>query len=236
MNRHAAQGSRTDGFALIVVLFSLLILTALFAIAQNRSLSHLHDAASEERLIRNGQLARDLLDLAIALRHASGDERVTAFPVEVDGEPAVMRLQDVGGLVDLNTASPALLALLADRLVLPSDALARFRAWRRTPRRALRVSDFARVTGLDDENLPALLQIATVYSGRAGIAPEVAPQAVLDMLGASRPEDVPDTLRSPPSGANFVVTVLRDRAASDVPLGVIHVGSASDASRVLALE
>ncbi len=185
MQHPPAPTERKAGFALVVVLASLLVLAALFAAAQGRVIARLNDAAAEATLIARGQISRELLDLAIAARTA--DPRATRVTASLGGEEHVLVLQDVGGLIDVNTASPELLARLGDGLGLSPSALEAWRAWRRNPRRAIRVEDFARVTGLPPERMADLRAVATVQSGRPGLAPDLAPAGVLARLGAGRP-------------------------------------------------
>ena len=59
------------------------------------------------------------------------------------------------------------------------EAMADFIAWRRSGRRLLRV------TGAGQDRLAGLQAIATVHSGRRGIAPDLAPAGVLEILGTN---------------------------------------------------
>ncbi len=61
----------------------------------------------------------------------------------------------------------------------------------------LPVWDFLRVTGAGQERLAELQAIATVHSGRHGIAPDVTPAGVVALLGVA---GLPPTWLSPPSG------------------------------------
>ncbi len=103
-------------------------------------------------------------------------------------------------------------------------------AWRRAGRRLLRVGDFLRVTGAGQDRLAELLAVATVHSGRRGIAPGVTPQGVLAILG---PDELPPAWLSPPSGANYAVILLGERVRR---VGLVHVGQAVGDGRVLGVD
>ena len=98
------------------------------------------------------------------------------------------------------------------------EAMADFISWRRSGRRLLRVGDFLRVTGAGQDWLAELLAVATVHSGRRGIAPDVAPSGVLAILGQ---DELPPTWLSPPSGVNYAVVLLGETTRR---IGVVHVG------------
>ena len=104
--------------------------------------------------------------------------------------------------------------------------MADYIAWRRSGRRLLRASDFLRVTGAGQDRLADLQAIATVHSGRRGIAPDVAPAGVLETLGAN---DLPPAWLSPPSGVNYAVGV----GGSARWIGVVHLGQGVGDGRVL---
>ena len=94
----------------------------------------------------------------------------------------------------------------------------------------LRAGDFLRVTGAGQERLAELLAVATVHSGRRGIAPDVAPQGVLAILGQ---DELPPAWLSPPSGANYAVVLLGENARR---IGVVHVGQAVGDGRILGVD
>lgn len=89
----------------------------------------------------------------------------------------------IRGLIDLNTAAPDIVERVVEAFELGPEAMTDYIAWRRSGRRLLRVGDFLRVTGAGQERLAELLAVATVHSGRRGIAPDVAPSGVLEILG-----------------------------------------------------
>ncbi|MHA3915840.1 hypothetical protein [Halovulum sp. GXIMD14793] len=201
------------GFALITVLVSLATITLLFAAASTLTLTRLQDNA----ILRDLSLheVRTKTIAAVAMTHyASEDADLTApFSVQMEGEIWEVRLQDVSGLVDLNTASPALLKVVIGSLGLtPKEteaALTHLRTWRREGHRLLRISDAARIMKLDHLQAQNLRMIATVFSGSTGFAPEIAPQSLLESVagsGASR-RDVPEAFRSPARNANFLLII-----------------------------
>ncbi|NSX56998.1 hypothetical protein [Parasulfitobacter algicola] len=196
------------GFALVTVLFTLAILTVLLAVASERTMTRLQETSLDRQIALMGHTNRDALHLSI-------------IDLINDQSPGFegMLYQDVGGLIDLNTASPALLQRLfaditettADR----DDALRAYRTWRRQGRRLIRVDDLPRISGLPWSVITRLHQTATVHSGRTGISPDVAPLPVLEIVtGETGTQDqlaerVDPAFVSPPSNVNYLI--YRDR-------------------------
>ena len=212
MTRDEQHLNARRGFALITVLFSLAVLTILFSTASVRSVNHLRNAAVDVRLAIENTQRMDVLRLAARHANADGENAFTAVIGDVEW---TIQLKDVGGLIDLNTAAPELLERLILDLggdaMIATEALNRYQDWRRDGGRLARTSHFLRVTGLVQEHRERLRQVATVYSGRRGIAPEVAPIEVLRIV-TCRDEDRPYLvglveagLISAKSGGNFVV-------------------------------
>ena len=220
--------SRRHGFALIVVLSSLAILTIIFSVASSRTMSRLLDGATEGKLAQRGATNRELLQLALQLKSTAAGRDKTEFRVTLNGQDYVLFLQDVGGLIDLNTAAPDMLEKVVDAFDLGPEAMADYIAWRRSGRRLLRVGDFLRVTGAGQERLAELQAIATVHSGRHGIAPDVAPARVLALLERA---ELPPTWLSPPLGVNYAVGLHEGTGARRI--GVVHLGQGAGDGRVL---
>jgi len=219
------------GFALVVVLSTLSIIALLFAISSSRILSGAGQTATESRLAQRGFLERELLDLAVA-SFGDGEGRIDAadvLNVRLNGNNVVVRLRDAGGRIDLNTAAPELLEHLARSLDLEPGMLDAYRAWRRTPHRLLRVSDFARISGAGPAAIDRLKRAATVYSGRRGISPEHATFEVLRLVSGGDggrdllPSQVPEEWRTPPSGAIFDVYLERS-GMPEQRIGTIRLG------------
>ncbi len=196
----------SKGFALIIVLGGLAILTTLFAVIMTRSQADLSELVTLTALSD-----RQRADLA-ALEHA-------LQMGEIDGSiitGQTLHLEDLGGRVDLNTATPALIQALLDHMEADGEALIRWRAWRRAPHRFLRVSDFLSVTGVDSSHREWLRQVATVHSGRRGLAPSHVPPALLVAFPGSV---VPSELHDMPNGRNFAVILVEETGERQV--GVI---------------
>lgn len=219
---------RNRGFAIIVVLASLLILTALFAISSSRSMANIQNQSAEIYLSTSSSSRIDLLLLVVAMDMTEDQEGIIPLPPPFQGQ--TLRLQDVGGLIDLNTASPELLEKLFRHLEFPDDAQAKFRTWRRAGRRLTRVDDLIRITNADPMLLTPLNQVATVFSGRRGIAPEHAPHEVLEITrdgaGTISENDI-----SPPSNTNFRVYL--QHANDEHPIGAVSIFGNNGQSRVL---
>ncbi|WP_208353366.1 hypothetical protein [Pseudaestuariivita rosea] len=204
MSQTPWKAKNRAGFALVTVLFSLAVLTVLLAVASERTMTRLQEASLDRQVALTGHTNRDTLRLSMALLTNNQP------PATED-----IRFQDVGGLIDLNTASPDLLELLFDDLTETSAdrdaALRAYRDWRRLGRRLIRVEDLPRITGLPWQVTTRLHQIATVQSGRTGIAPDVAPLAVLELVTSQTgtrdqlSELVAPAFSTPPSNANYVI-------------------------------
>jgi type II secretory pathway component PulJ len=206
------------GFALIVVLGTLSLIALLFATAQIRLLARVADSSTEALIAERALAQRSLLRLAADL-YGAGDvppEQVLTVPY-LGGE-AQVRLRDVAGLVDLNTGNPEMLDRLAEALGVTAGQMAAYRDWRRAPHRLHSVRDFGRVAGTSRDAVAGLEQIATVFSGRFGIAPDHAPPRLLGLLPAALPEGWVDA----PTGRVFNV-VLQGDTGRDVLLGTIRL-------------
>lgn len=223
--------SRKHGFALVLVLFSLAILTLLFSTASTRTLASLQFSAAE--LVASERIDEriEVLDALVTLGRPEGDRLTWAG--------RTVRLQSTGGLVDLNTGAPELLERLLIGYGLSAteraSALQSYRAWRRQSYRLQRVSDFARVAGLDPARLPGLKSLATVHSARATLSSEQAPTQLLEHLtGTQDSREVmigllPPNLLGPATDANFAVFDGDDR------LGVVGFGPFENQHKILAV-
>jgi len=214
------------GFAIVVVLASLLILTTLFAIASQRSMAYVQNQGAERQLAQ--RQADNAAILTILHNLSSEDFLGETITLSEPFEGLSLRLQDVGGLIDLNTAAPELLELLFVGLEFPQTAAADFRSWRREGRRLIRIDDIIRITDADPSILNDLSRVATVFSGRRGIAPDIAPPELNLIL--NRNGNLPiENFTSAPSGTNFAVYV------GDRLIGAISILDSADQSRVLEL-
>ena len=227
--------NKRRGFALIVVLSTLSIITLLFAIASSRVVSRLSDTRTDSLVAHDALVKASLLALAARVYGDAQTPLTTdvILPVQWRGEDASLVLQDAGGLVDLNTANPVMLEQLADALGVTSAQLEGYRLWRRTPLRLQRTSDFVRVIGGDTELRESLFPIATVFSGRPGIAAHLAPIKLLEILTGSTGsravliQDLSINWVSAPSGSNYHVNVM-NKDDQAIPLGVINIGSGAN--------
>lgn len=211
MNMTVNGNKDQSGFALIAVLFSLVILVLLFGSAQKNFISHATFLGAQY----NNE-AGDVLDqnLIAIIQLYSTNPDITS--IEIGGQTMSISFQDVGGLVDLNTASPDLLNLLLTNIDVEDvlAALTKYQNWRRQGYKLQRISDFVRVTGLPYSVTADLAPFTTVKSGRKGIDPDSAPLALLEVLtGATGSEEylaelIPETLRSPASNVNYTVSLI----------------------------
>lgn len=161
---------QSRGFALLVVLTSLAVLTTLFAISSKNNLSDLEQNKTEVSLMqahfRNVEILRAAIR-EVELPESSGP---WVQSVNIGAETLDILFWDIGGLVDLNTASPNLLAALFDAWGADEQSQAAFWKWRQTQNRVMRVEDVLRLLGEVEPDLNELLQTVTVFSGRAGVS------------------------------------------------------------------
>jgi len=190
--------ARCGGFAIVVVLSTLLILTTIFAITSARSIQHLKNVSADvvlaDRQARDADKMRVLLSL----------DPTIGLPSQVTVAGETLTLVDVGGLIDMNTAAPAVLQHLFRTRDFPETAATDFIKWRQQGRRLQRVDDIIRITGATTVDIADILQIATVYSGRRGIATEVASPPVIALMNAGGDSFV-SAHTSPASLTNYAV-------------------------------
>lgn len=206
-----------NGFALIVVLSTLSIIALLFAIASSRAINRLGEVRTDVLIADHAHEVASLLELAAQV-FGSQEGRLNrdqALAVRWQGQPAELRLQDVGGLIDLNTANPALLEQFAQALDVSSAQIAQYREWRRRSLRLLRTEDFLRVIAYDEVPPVWFRQVTTVYSGRPGISEDHAPPKLLEILTEGRGPLLPEWV-SQPSGSNYQVVLTSNSGATRV--------------------
>ncbi|MEP4627160.1 MAG: hypothetical protein ABJR46_16590 [Tateyamaria sp.] len=215
------------GFALIAVLLALATLTALFAVTSSHVVSARAELRADQLLLSRSSNAADLMRLAANWKREADIESMEFGVPEVGVR---IRFQDIGGLIDLNTARPELIDAIAKSFGVDHDGVTRFRAWRRSANRLLRVEDFYRLSGFSDVAVDEdLRRLVTVHSGRPGIA--------LDYISSglrARLADLNlDNFDSPATGTTFLVESLGNDLGKTI-LGVIHI-PASGSPRILRM-
>jgi len=116
---------RRHGFAIIVVLSFLLILTVLFAIATKRSQTQISSMSSELTLLERQSEAIALLHIAA---NFGSELLISGEPITVplgSGDRTLI-VQDVGGLVDLTTTAPELLQLVLENSQLDGASIQKY--------------------------------------------------------------------------------------------------------------
>lgn len=207
-------GGRTArrGFALVVVLASLVILTLLLSL-------------SSKTLLTEHQVARTTLDLQTrealtveAVHYVMSLSLGGATPLDMTlpgAEDVWLDLVDVGGLIDLQTADSRLSSKVIEALALGPDASRLFRNWLRQSASAHTLSDVLRELQAGPDKSAQLAAVATLRSGRPGIHPQAAPLPVLELatdeVGArGRLEAaVPPGFTSQPTGRFFQLWIKR---------------------------
>lgn len=235
----AMENSNTgkSGFALIIVLLLLLVITILFSISSSRMVAHLSRAGTDQLIAKRSFDRAALLDLASNVYARIDPEVRVHQPLVItwDGQPAELILQDVGGLVDLNTGQPDLLNRYFTGLGVSDRGIAAFWQWRAASNRVRRVADVERVAGFHSNGL--LAETSTVHSGRDGFSTDEAPDKLLQLIGSGDiqsgigPSGLTSDWSTPPSGVNYLVMV---RITNDetLALGVIYT-PVSGAARTL---
>lgn len=169
------------GFALLSVLWCVGLLAAVAAV-----------------LLRavHADLAQARTDLAFARAQAAADGEARLAILKALGQPLMpwdgraqggVIFQDEGGLVDLNSASPALLtAMMRDAGVTPDKAAAILaaRGSETAPTPFYSTLDLARIPGIEPGLARRLRPWITVHSGQAGLDPQTAPAALAADLPA----------------------------------------------------
>lgn len=237
-----ASGRGKQGFALIVVLSTLSIVALLFAITSSQFLESLKGSEAELILAKRQQENQALAELALGVFGRGSNQSGPREPLvlQLNDREFTLVLQDVGGLVDLNTAAPDLLDALASSLDIPNDAVERYRDWRRTPYRLNSIVDFARVAEIPYEDGLRLREFATVHSGRYGVSPDLTPQVLVERLVAAAPlgsiqgTELPVSWRTAGSGVVYRVDLF-DGGRFERFVGVIDFGGSGSGGRILEL-
>lgn len=201
--RHA----RRRGYALIVVLGALVILAFLASLSSKTLLAEHQSSRATRALLERQALSVDavghVLDLALGAQ--------TPARLQLPGHEDVwVELVDLGGLVDLRAARSGLSAKVIEQLDLTVDQQRRFRNWQRASRDDADLSAFLRAIGGTPDQLAALSRVATLRSGRPGVAPQHAPRAVLDLFSETETADVPAAFTSQPLRTLRQLWVIRD--------------------------
>ncbi|GFE51967.1 hypothetical protein So717_37200 [Roseobacter cerasinus] len=200
--QEAARGSpvhaphaRRHGYALIVVLGALVILAFLASHSSKTLLAEHQSGRATQELQQRQALSMDAVTYVFDL--ALGAQTPARLPLPGHDDVWV-ELVDLGGLVDLRTARSGLAAQVIDALDLTADQERRFRNWQRASRDEADLSAFLRAIGGTPDQLVALSRVATLRSGRPGVAPQQAPQAVLDLFSEADGAGVPAAFTSQP--------------------------------------
>ena len=207
------------------------------SVAVVRSLNHARQVASERQLILNTYRHAELAALAMAWRNLPDNEG-DLLEVTAGGLDHTIRFEDVGGRIDLNTASPILIEAVLRSDDFADDALENYRTWRRTGWRLQRISDLTRIAGLAPEDVDKFAGVTTVFSGRQGIAIADINSATREFLETSvhlseaRLGAWPDALSTPASGVNFDLVFENPSSGGKTPFATVSI---TEQSRVLAL-
>jgi len=168
---------KRSGFALIVVLFSLSVITLLLTMSQGQMLRNVETLAAQQVIAGKPNQVRSILQ-AHVLRF---DPRQPQGSVSFGGGTYDINLQNVGGLIDVNSAPTELVELMVRSLELADTeaALSKIMGRRQINAPFQSLSEVASDIGVDAAQL---IDIATVYSGRPGLDPRHVSDAVEELL------------------------------------------------------
>jgi hypothetical protein len=191
--------TKSRGFALLIVLFGLTTLTALYAVSTHLTMSNVNKNAGDASLAFSSEIRRSILRSTELFLPKSASVSI------VELENQTVEIRPVTGLIDLNSSSRALLELFFDALGLEHTQRQKVYAWRGTGRRFLRVEDFMRIAEFTPTaTTPPLHRLSTVFSGRPGISPDAATDELLAYMGWSA---VPEPFYSPEASSNYLVFI-----------------------------
>ncbi|WP_214569024.1 hypothetical protein [Aliiroseovarius lamellibrachiae] len=222
------------GFALIVVLSMLSVITFLVAGTTTRVVSRATDIDTEKRIMRTAHETAALLSFAIAAFGSSPKQIPPSQKVTVPWQDdyAELRLQDVAGLIDLNTADTALVETFVSAMGLPSSVIDTLQVRRSNSQRLESVGELPRVVGMPIEDMNAIAMFATVHSGRRGLALDVTPEDLIEALGG-RDHLQSRFQQSKPSGAVYLAIVNGD--GKDKLLGVVLLSQGVNPGTILEI-
>ncbi|WJY20392.1 hypothetical protein QTA57_10995 [Fontisubflavum oceani] len=235
MDNSSTGRPRQTGYALIVVLGMLAIVTVIFSISTAGIVSQSRFLADERYLNMNRNLHSDLLHVAAQAKTMNAN--LEGLNLTLNNQNIQISFQDVAGLIDINTAHPDLVERLLGRLAVDADnsqvATENFRALRSQGARIERLEDFVALTMLQQRTEINLAAVATVYSGQAGINPTVAPPAVLEV--ASNSGETPDEFVDSRLTEVFRVLLSVDGAPAR-GIGTVFADRTAQNSRILDVE
>lgn len=194
IDRHRAKGIEKQGISLFVVISALLILSVLtISVAAQLMAPAFSATTAVQQLSRENEFRSALRILRPLARLASSGAAATISNLpELDGSPYAIKIderlqtfsfQDVNGLIDVNSASGALLSSFlagigkADRL----DAVLQYRS--QYPFK--NVDEFLALLEMPNGEAGNLRLFLTISSGQRRINGQTAPQALLQILGGN---------------------------------------------------
>lgn len=216
------------GFALVVVLVTLAILTLLFTISSDRTISRVKSDQIELAILTKHQQSKEALSLAAVWKNKPENKDQDAFSITSNLTEMSIKLLDVSQFLDVNTANMKLANLFIQFLGGDEEAQKNYLAWRRRGVRMQRLSELPTILGI--ELLPEikLERYATTFSGRKGVhfdSVDIPLNAFFNRnLNASQ-KAVLDTQKS---GNTLVVTWKRNDMDEFIYAGVISSNSSPE--------
>lgn len=228
MRTKISQFGSKGGFALVAVLSSLTILLLLFVISSRLTLASQSFYATEKHILQARHNAAGTMSVLASLSREDV-QKIVASRAPISKSEDAISLQDVNGLIDLNTASPEILGALIGQLGGNLDALPDYLDWRRRGHRLYRINDVMPFFEIPSANTAQLESIGTLYSGRRDVDFERAPTQVLEVIQLGRA--VPEQSDRRPS-ENLAIYKVDSESGRQKLLGIINYGGAG----VLALQ
>lgn len=255
MTGRRASGAGEGGFALIAVLLAggflaLLVATMSRAAHTEGAVSRNLTLAAQAREAADGAVRSTIFDLLTDADSAAPPDG-SARSIVIDGIEVSLAVQDVAGLVDLNTAPPELLlsllvtetrssplandlaAAILQRRGSPSSASGAAKIPARPFRSA---AELAAIAGMPVELYHRLLGLVTVTSRQPGIDPHTAPAEILLSLPGIDPQRAADTIAArlldPDAPRQLLATAVKYLA--DSPRDAVQIVAIATVSGIVA--
>lgn len=234
----AGIGYDSRGFAILTVLFALVVIAGLAAIATSQIAVFAKARSLQTAAQNEASFGRSLTHFgpsyARVIRDASGPSLIEDEEVRIGSNPLKISVYDVGGLIDVNTARMDLLeAFLASEFTDPVPIMTSIRSLRDDGVKLPSVQAFAALDAFENRLDGDALSLLTTLSGREGVSPSRAPTALLLRLSKREGERrgletaFPTEWRSPPTNRTYRVLGANDQGKT-IGQSVFSLGANDD--------
>jgi general secretion pathway protein K len=229
------SSSKQAGFALVAVIWTLGLITLLGMAVMVGARYRTRVASNYAAVVATGAAAESAINLGIATALTKPDQQNAKFPLRCrmpGGERVIVTVEEETGKVDLNMATPAVLALFFTALTRDQSLATRIAARIvefRTPKggeakgpaarpaneaaepRFTTIMQLDQIDGVSPQLFRAALRFVTVRSGRTDPDVEAASPVLRTMLNLQQKQAAP--ARALPAGGS--VTIRADVSAPD---------------------